>query len=115
MPGLIPESATVKGSQGVLRDALKARPHLLPLQLCQGVVGRVGTRRRHLSREIAPRLPVLPARLCTGNERLIADGRLLQPGGAGAAKIGDAGLRADTRAGQRNDALRVLHEFDGIL
>jgi peptide/nickel transport system permease protein len=36
MPGLIPESATVKGSQGVLRDALKARPRL-PLQLCQGV------------------------------------------------------------------------------
>ena len=36
MPGLIPESATVKGSQGVRRDALKARPRL-PLQLCQGV------------------------------------------------------------------------------
>jgi peptide/nickel transport system permease protein len=36
MPGLIPESATVKGPQGVRRDALKARPRL-PLQLCQGV------------------------------------------------------------------------------
>jgi peptide/nickel transport system permease protein len=36
MPGLIPESATVKGPQGVPRDALKARPRL-PLQLCQGV------------------------------------------------------------------------------
>ena len=36
MPGLIPESATVKGPQGVLRDALKARPRL-PIQLCQGV------------------------------------------------------------------------------
>src|SRR2546425_7486477 len=36
MPGLIPESATVKGSQGVRRDALKARPRL-PLQLCKGV------------------------------------------------------------------------------
>ena len=36
MPGLIPESATAKGPQGVLHDALKARPRL-PLQLCQGV------------------------------------------------------------------------------
>jgi len=36
MPGLIPESATVKGPQGALRDTLKARPRL-PLQLCQGV------------------------------------------------------------------------------
>jgi peptide/nickel transport system permease protein len=36
MPGLIPESATVKGPQGVPRDALKARPRL-PLQLGQGV------------------------------------------------------------------------------
>ena len=36
MPGSTPESATVKGPQGVLRDALKARPRL-PLQLCQGV------------------------------------------------------------------------------
>ena len=36
MPGLIPESATVKGPQSVPRDALKARPRL-PLQLCQGV------------------------------------------------------------------------------
>ena len=36
MPGLIPESATVKGPQGVPRDARKARPRL-PLQLCQGV------------------------------------------------------------------------------
>ena len=36
MPGLIPESATVKGPQGVRRDALKARPRL-PLRLCQGV------------------------------------------------------------------------------
>src|SRR5712691_4524587 len=36
MPGLIPESATVKGPQGVLRDTLKARPRP-PLQLCQGV------------------------------------------------------------------------------
>ena len=36
MPGLIPESATVKGPQGVPRDALKARPRLLR-QLGQGV------------------------------------------------------------------------------
>ena len=36
MPGLIPESATVKGPQGVPRDARKARPRL-PLQLGQGV------------------------------------------------------------------------------
>ena len=36
MPGLIPESATVKGPQGVRRDALKARPRL-PLRLWQGV------------------------------------------------------------------------------
>jgi ABC-type dipeptide/oligopeptide/nickel transport system permease subunit len=36
MPGLIPESATVKGPQGVPRDALKARLRL-PLQLGQGV------------------------------------------------------------------------------
>jgi peptide/nickel transport system permease protein len=36
MPGLIPESATVKGQQGVLRDALKARPRL-HFQLGQGV------------------------------------------------------------------------------
>ena len=36
MPGLIPESATVKGPQGVPRDALKARLRL-PLQLGQDV------------------------------------------------------------------------------
>src|SRR5215470_2470775 len=36
MPGLIPESATVKGPQGVPRDALKARLRL-PLQIGQGV------------------------------------------------------------------------------
>ena len=36
MPGLIPESATVKGPQGVPRADLKAWPRL-PLQLCQGV------------------------------------------------------------------------------
>jgi len=36
MPGLIPESATVKGPQGVPRDALKARLRL-PLQLGYGV------------------------------------------------------------------------------
>lgn len=36
MPGLIPESATVKGPQGVLRDDLKAWPRLL-LRLYQGV------------------------------------------------------------------------------
>src|SRR5215831_4949534 len=36
MPGLIPESATVKGPQSLARDALKARPRR-PLQLCQGV------------------------------------------------------------------------------
>src|SRR5919201_1827257 len=36
MPGLIPESATVKGPQSLSRDALKARPRL-PLRLCQDV------------------------------------------------------------------------------
>jgi peptide/nickel transport system permease protein len=36
MPGLIPESAIVKGPQGVPSDDLKARPRL-PLRLCQGV------------------------------------------------------------------------------
>ena len=36
MPGSIPESAMVKGPQGVPRDDLKARPRL-PLRLCQGV------------------------------------------------------------------------------
>src|SRR5262249_27285597 len=36
MPGLIPESATVKGPQGVPRDDLKAWLHV-PMQLCQGV------------------------------------------------------------------------------
>src|SRR5262249_13376912 len=38
MPGLIPESATVKGPRGVPRDALKARPRL-PLQSAEGVWG----------------------------------------------------------------------------
>src|SRR6266487_2835727 len=36
MPGLIPESATVKGPPGVPRDALQAWPRL-PFRLCQGV------------------------------------------------------------------------------
>src|SRR5947209_7826131 len=36
MPGLIPESATIKAPQGVPRDDLKAWPRL-PLRLCQGV------------------------------------------------------------------------------
>src|SRR5690348_14650248 len=84
-------------------------------QLNQRAVCRVRFRGCHLPRKGTARLPVLLPRLWFRNKIVVADRRLLQPDGAGAAKVWNTRFGADASARQHHDALRRLYQLDGIM